>query len=267
MMKINDFLQMKKSGTPIVMLTAYDYISGKIASECKVDIILVGDSLSCVIQGNSSTIGVTIEQMIYHCVIVRKAAQRTFLIADMPYGSYHISTEDTLRNGIKLMLDTSANAVKLEGGTPKRIEVIKALVDAEIPVCGHLGLTPQSLNVMGEYKVQAKATSEQDTLISQAIEVQNAGAFMLVLECIPEELGKKVSSALDIPTIGIGAGRYTDGQVMVWHDILGLSDNPPKFVKKYIDMKQSVSDSVLSYIDDVRKNKFPEKKNVYYPIK
>lgn len=267
MKKIEDFKRMKQENTPITMLTAYDYSSAQIAEACDTDIILVGDSLGMVFQGKNSTIEVTINDIIYHSKAVKLGANNTFIIADMPYMSYHLDINTSKLNAAKLMIETKANAVKIEGGSDSRIQVIEALIDCEIPVCGHLGLTPQSINIFGDYKVQAKEEKAQQKLIEQAKRLEAAGAFMLVLECIPEALAKTVSESLNIPTIGIGAGRYTDGQVMVWHDILGLSNLTPKFVKKYIDLKQIISENVKEYIDDVKNNKFPQKENVYFPIK
>ena len=267
MKQISDFYAMKSNREPIVMLTAYDYFSGQMAEQSQVDIILVGDSLGNVIQGEGTTIGVTVNQIVYHSKATRKGAPNTFIIADMPYMSYHVSSEQTKQNAAKIMINSKVNAVKLEGGGESRIESIKALVDCEIPVCGHLGLTPQSINMLGDFKVQAKDEIHQEILLVQAKDIEMAGAFMLVLECVPEALGELVADSLHIPVIGIGAGRFTDGQVMVWHDILGMSDHLPKFVKKYVDLKQIVNQNVSYYIEDVKKGSFPEKANVYYPIK
>jgi len=203
MRTINDFKEMKKKKELITMLTAYDYFSGQIAQLCEIDIILVGDSLGMVIQGKKSTLEVSIDDIVYHAKAVRNGATEAFIIADMPYMSYHLDINTTKVNAARLMIEGKANAVKLEGGTDSRIDAIKALVDCEIPVCGHLGLTPQSINIFGDYKLQAKSKEEQDKLLSQAKNIENAGAFMLVLECIPEELGQIVKDALSIPVIGI----------------------------------------------------------------
>ena len=266
MKSIKNFYAMKNTNDKIVMLTGYDYSAGMIAESCGIDIILVGDSLGMVVQGKKSTIEVSLEDIITHTKSVRSAARDTFIIADMPYMSYHLDHNTTKQNAAKIMIATGANAVKIEGGTQTRLDAIKAIIDCEIPVCGHLGLTPQSINIFGDYKVQARSQTDQDTLLQQAIDLEKAGAFMLVLECIPEALGQIVTQTISIPTIGIGAGRYTDGQVMVWHDILGLSDLTPKFVKKYIDLKQIIADNVLNYISDVKETRFPDIENVYYPI-
>jgi len=266
MKHLADFYKMKEDKIPISMLTAYDYISGFIAQNSEIDIILVGDSLGMVIQGEESTISVSLKDIIYHSKIVRKGADRTFIIADMPYSSYHIDLATTKRNAFSLIIEAKANAVKIEGGNSQRIEVIKSLVDSEIPVCGHLGLTPQSINKFGSFKVQAKDSEAQDILLEQALDIQKAGAFMLVLECVPESIATTVTEKLTIPVIGIGAGRYTDGQVMVWHDILGLSCITPKFVKKYIDLKDIIQENVKIYNDEVKGKQFPMKQNVYFPI-
>ena len=267
MKQISDFNVMKSDKEQIVMLTAYDYFSGVVGELSAVDVILVGDSLGNVVQGDNTTIGVTLNEMIYHSKMVRKGAPNTFIVTDMPYMTYHINTQKTKVNAAKIIINSRANAVKIEGGSESRIEAINALIDCEIPVCGHLGLTPQSINILGEFKVQAKEEIQQEILLTQAMNIEKAGAFMLVLECVPEALGKKVSESLKIPVIGIGAGRFTDGQVMVWHDILGMSEQSPRFVKKYVDLKQIVNESVSNYIKDVKNGGFPEKGNVYFPIK
>jgi len=217
------------------------------------------------VQGKKTTLEVTIDDIIYHAKAVRNGAPDVFIMADMPYMSYHLDLNSTKVNAARLMIEGKANAVKLEGGTDSRIGAIKALVDCEIPVCGHLGLTPQSINILGDYKLQAKSKEEQEKLLLQAKSIESAGAFMLVLECIPEELGKAISDTLSIPVIGIGAGRYTDGQVLVWHDIMGMSDLSSKFSKKYIDLKQVVKETVFNYRKDVKDRDFPKKENVYVP--
>ncbi|MCL1826965.1 MAG: 3-methyl-2-oxobutanoate hydroxymethyltransferase [Candidatus Cloacimonetes bacterium] len=265
MKNIETFFTMKVKQEKIVMLTAYDYSSAKLSELCDVDIILVGDSLGMVMQGEETTLHVTSEDIIRYGKSVRKGAPNTFIIADMPYMSYHLDIHSAQKNAADLILQTGANAVKLEGGSVSRIEAVKAIIDCEIPVVAHLGLTPQSINRFGEYSVQAKNKKEQENMIKQALALEEAGAFMLVLECIPEGLGKELTEALHIPTIGIGAGRYTDGQVMVWHDILGLSDMQPKFVKKYTDLKHPITDAIKEYVTEVKTDKFPAKANTYYP--
>jgi len=263
---ISEFHKLKENKQPISMLTAYDYFSGKVAEMSAIDIILVGDSLGNVIQGKDSSLEVTLQQMIYHAQCVRKGAPDTFMIVDMPYMTYHLNTTKTKKNASKIMIQTGANAVKIEGGSDSRLDTIHALRDCEIPVVAHLGLTPQSKNIFGTFKVQATSEEAQEDLLRHALHLQNAGAFMLVLECLPEELGKQVTEALDIPVIGIGAGRYTDGQVLVWHDLLGMTDSPPKFVHKYIDIKTLCVENVSKYKQDVQERQFPQKGNVYFPI-
>jgi 3-methyl-2-oxobutanoate hydroxymethyltransferase len=266
MKRIDDFYKMKEEGKQITMLTAYDYSSGQIAEMSEIDIILIGDSLGMVIQGNSTTIDVTLNDVIYHTKAVRKGAPNTYLITDLPYMTYHLDINTTKANAAKIMIETKANSVKIEGGTQSRIDAIKAIIDCEIPVCGHLGLTPQSINIFGEYKVQAKKEKEQDLLIKQALEIEKAGAFMLVLECVPEGLAQKVTQMLKIPTIGIGAGRYTNGQVMVWHDILGLGKLELKFAKRYIDLNHLITEKIKQYNSEVKSKQFPAIENVFYPM-
>ena len=266
MNRIENFIFMKQKNEKITMLTAYDYPSGLICASTGIDVILVGDSSGMVVQGKKTTIGVTIEDIIRYGQAVRKGAPESFVLVDMPYMSFHLDVQTSKKNAGRIMIETQANAVKIEGGTKNRIQTIAELIDCEIPVCGHLGLTPQSINRFGEYKVQAKSNNEQNDLLEQAIEIEKAGAFMLVLECVPEELGATLAAKLRIPVIGIGAGRYTDGQVMVWHDILGLSEMTPKFVKKYIDLKQIITSSVNCYVQEVKTGDFPHQNNVYYPM-
>jgi len=209
---------------------------------------------------------VTMEDMVYHTQAVKRGAAGKFIIADLPYMSYHVSVADTKQNAAILIIKGGANAVKLEGGNTARLEAIRAILDCEIPVCGHIGLTPQSVNKMGGYKIQGKTQSEYDRLFEEALQIEKAGAFMLVLEGIPEALGKAISEAVKIPTIGIGAGRYCDGQVLVFHDMLGWSGMLPKFVKQYADMNRFVAQMVNSYARDVRESMFPSQEQVYYPI-
>lgn len=267
MKNIKAFYKMKNNGEPIAMVTAYDYPSGKFVQESGIDIILVGDSLGMVVLGYENTLNVTLDDMIHHTKAVKRGAKDTFVVADMPYSTYHLDLDTTKKNAMKLIVETSANAVKLEGGTKSRIDAIKAIIDCEIPVVAHLGLTPQSINKFGGYSVQGKSNKSFDEILKQAVEIEKAGAFMLVLEGIPEKLGKEITQTLKIPTIGIGAGRYTDGQVLVYHDILGMSDFYPKFVKKYENLSQKTVQAVTSFIDDVKNKKFPLEQNVYNPIK
>ncbi len=263
---VRAFKKMKKDNKKISMITAYDYSSGKIVEESNIDCILVGDSLGMVVLGYDDTLQVTLGDIIHHTKAVRRGAKNTFIIADMPYMSYHLSIRETKVNASKLIIEGKANAVKLEGGTKSRLDAISAIVDCEIPVVAHLGLTPQSVNKFGGYKVQGKTNSRYNEILNQAIEVEKAGAFMLVLEGIPENLGKDISERLKIPTIGIGAGRFTDGQVLVWHDILGLSDLEFKFSKKYKNLSLEIKNALENFNNEVKNDVFPTVENVYFPI-
>ena len=265
MKNINSFKRMKRKGEKIVMITAYDYPSGKYVQQAGVDVILVGDSLGMVIQGYENTLQVSLEDIVYHTKATKRGATDTFVIADMPFMSYHISLEDTKKNAAKL-IKAGAEAVKLEGGKPSRLEAIKAIVDCEIPVVAHLGLTPQSVNALGGYVMQGKKSTQYQQILKQAQEVEQAGAFMLVLECVPEKLGKEITEKLTIPTIGIGAGRFTDGQVLVYHDILGMSDIIPKFVKQYVKLDNLICREIEKFKTDVKGSNFPAKINSYEPI-
>jgi 3-methyl-2-oxobutanoate hydroxymethyltransferase len=260
------FRSMKEKQQRIVMLTAYDYAMARTVRETEVDIILVGDSLGMVVLGYDSTLQVTMDDMVCHTQAVRRGAPESFIIADMPYMSYHISLEDTKLNASRLITSAHANAVKLEGGSLARVDAIKAILDCEIPVCAHLGLTPQSVNKLGGYKVQGKSEAEYEIIFKQALQIEQAGAFMLVLEGVPEALGKAITEAVKIPTIGIGAGRYCDGQVLVFHDLLGWSGLLPKFVKQYADTHAAMSTAVNTFAKEVRDGSFPTREHVYYPI-
>lgn len=260
------FAKMKEEKRKIAMVTAYDYSMAKCVANTDTDIILVGDSLGMVVLGYDNTLQVTMDDIIYHSAAVRRGAPQAFIIADMPYLSYHLGDHHTKQQAARLIIEGKANAVKLEGGSASRLAAIRAVVDIEIPVCAHLGLTPQSVHRFGGYKVQGKSPEEHEEILIQAKAVEQAGAFMLVLEGIPEELGKAISESVKIPTIGIGAGRYTDGQVLVYHDLLGYSDMLPKFVKQYSNLNQSISDAIGSYVTDVRSGAFPAEEHIYYPI-
>jgi len=260
------FGQMKQQKRKICMITAYDYAMAKCVAATNSDIILVGDSLGMVVLGYESTLLVTMQDIVYHSAAVRRGAPNSFVIADMPYLSYHLGEKKAKQNAADLIVQGKANAVKLEGGSASRLAVIRAIVDIEIPVCAHLGLTPQSVHKFGGYKVQGKSPEEHEEILIQAIAVQQAGAFMLVLEGIPELLGKEISENLRIPTIGIGAGRYTDGQVLVYHDLLGYTELLPKFVKRYAELGTATAEAINSYNKEVREGIFPTEEHVYYPI-
>ncbi len=267
MQNVKTFKKMKRDNQKIVMVTAYDYPSGKYVQQSDVDIILVGDSLGMVILGYEDTLKVTLDDIIHHTKATRRGADDTFIVADMPFMSYNLELEQTKINAARLITEGGANAVKLEGGKPSRLDAIEAIVDCEIPVVAHLGLTPQSINAFGGYKIQGKKEEEFIEILNQAKEIEKAGAFMLVLEGIPEELGRTISEALSIPTIGIGAGKFTDGQVLVYHDILGMADLKPKFVKNYARLNKEIPNSINKFSREVKDGKFPAEENIYNPIK
>ena len=253
-----DLRKMKRDGQKISMLTSYDATFARLVDTAGVDIILVGDSLGMVMQGRANTLKVTIEQMAYHGACVSRVVKRAQVVVDMPFMSYHVSVEDAVRNAGRLMQDGGAHAVKLEGGR-ERTEVIAALVAAQIPVMGHIGLTPQSFHVQGGFKVQGRGEAEAKRLMEDALAIQEAGAYSLVLEGIPKELAASISQALDIPTIGIGAGNGCDGQVLVVQDLLGMDEAfKPKFVKRYAEVGRIVHDAVSAYVRDVRNGAFPD---------
>ncbi|MGG1399477.1 3-methyl-2-oxobutanoate hydroxymethyltransferase [Bacillus salipaludis] len=258
MKQTTDFLKMKQNGEKIVMLTAYDYPSAKHAEQGGVDIILVGDSLGMVVLGYDSTIPVTLDDMIHHTKAVKRGAKDTFIVADMPFLTYHLSLHETLKNAGRLIQETGAHAVKIEGADDV-IEKIAALTKAGIPVCAHLGLTPQSVGVLGGYKVQGKDAHAAIKLLEDARECERAGAFAVVLECVPKQLAHEVAKELNIPVIGIGAGQNVDGQVLVYHDVLGYGvERVPKFVKKYSNLDPFITESIQAYTEEVKSNKFPE---------
>lgn len=257
---------MKQEQRLIVMLTAYDYTSALFAEESGIDVLLIGDSLGMVVNGEENTLNVTMDMVCYHTQAVRKGAPNTFIIADLPYMSYHVDIKETKKNAARLITKAGADAVKLEGGSLNRIDTVKAIIDCEIPVVGHLGLTPQSIHRFGGYKVQGKNPEDYQSILSQAIELEKAGIFMLVLEGIPEALGKEITERLTIPTIGIGAGKYTSGQVLVWHDMLGYFDETARFVRKFGSVKENILSSLHNYVDAVRENEYPNANETYFPI-
>lgn len=252
-----------KNKKKLTVLTAYDYSTAKIIDQSGVNGILVGDSLGMVCLGHKDTLSVTVEHMIHHGKAVVTGTKNALVIIDMPFMSYEISTEQALINGGKIIKETGAQALKLEGGLDI-IPQVKALVKAKIPVMGHLGLTPQSVNVFGGFKVQGKDASDAQKIIEAALALEEAGAFAIVLECIPSKLAKIISEKLSIPTIGIGAGKDCDGQVLVWQDAVGMfSDFTPKFVKKYADLGIILNKAFSQYTDEVEKGLFPEEKHEF----
>ena len=249
-----------KSQQRIGMLTAYDYPSAKAVDAAGADIILVGDSLGMVVLGYPDTLSVTVDDMIHHTRAVARGVSRALIVGDMPYLSYHVSAEETVQNAGRF-IQVGAQAVKIEGGKPSRIKTIEALIDAEIPVMGHIGLTPQSVNALGGFKVQGKGTEEAHRLIEEAIALEGAGCFSIVLECVPTELAGFITERLSIPTIGIGAGPACDGQVLVFHDVLGLYDGmKPKFVRRYAELGEEMQKALTVFLDDIRAGRFPDEK-------
>jgi 3-methyl-2-oxobutanoate hydroxymethyltransferase len=246
-----------KGNARIGMITAYDYPSAKVVDAAGADVVLVGDSLGMVVLGLPDTLSVTVDDMLHHTRAVARGLQRALLVGDMPYLSYHISIEESVRNA-GAFIRAGAQAVKVEGGKPSRIQTIKSILDAEIPVMGHIGLTPQSVNALGGFKLQGKGAEDARRLVDEAIALDKAGCFSLVLECVPSELAALITEQISIPTIGIGAGPSCDGQVLVLHDLLGLYDgHTPKFVRRYANTAQVMQEAVASYLDDVREGRFP----------
>ena len=255
--------QSKQKGKKISMLTAYDYSTAKLMDEAGINAILVGDSLGNVMLGYEDTISVTIEDMIHHGLAVSRGAKNAMVVIDMPFMSYQTSVYDAVVNAGRLMKEGRANAVKLEGGK-EVCEQIKAITNAGIPVMAHLGLTPQSINAFGGFKVQGKSAEDAKKLLDDAKAVEKAGAFALVLECVPAKLAELISKTLKIPTIGIGAGAGCDGQVLVYQDMLGMySDFTPKFVKKYADLGSIMKNAFKAYIDDLDNGSFPQQEHTY----
>lgn len=257
------FIKMKQAGEKIAMLTAYDYTTAAIIDEAGVDCILIGDSASNVMAGNENTIPITVDQMIYHACAVVRAAQRALILCDMPFGSYQVSREDGVRNAIKIMKESGVDAVKLEGGI-EIIETVKAIIDAGIPVCGHLGLTPQSVHKFGGYGLRAKEQAEAEKLIADAEALDKAGCFAIVLEKVPAELAAKITQKVNCATIGIGAGNGTDGQVLVYADMLGMNKGfKPKFLRQYADLYSIMTDAIGNYVGDVKSSSFPNESESY----
>ncbi|MGN2621000.1 3-methyl-2-oxobutanoate hydroxymethyltransferase [Bacillus stercoris] len=263
MKKTKDFLKMKQKKEKIAMLTAYDYPSAKLAEKAGVDAILVGDSLGMVVLGYDSTVPVTLEDMIHHTKAVKRGAENTFVFTDMPFLTYHSSIRETLMNAQRLIQEGGAQAVKLEGAD-EVIEHIAALTNSGVPVCSHLGLTPQSVGVLGGYKVQGKDASAAKKLLEDAKRCEEAGVFALLLECVPRQLAEEVSKVISIPVIGIGAGLDVDAQILVYHDIIGYGvERTPKFVKQYYTVSPFIIESIQAYRDDVKNKHFPEEKHAF----
>ncbi|MEW9500187.1 3-methyl-2-oxobutanoate hydroxymethyltransferase [Jeotgalibacillus marinus] len=263
MKKTTDFLKMKQMNEKITMVTAYDYPAAKIAEKVGMDILLVGDSLGMVVLGYDSTVPVTLDDMIHHSKAVKRGAPNTFIVVDMPFMTYHMSKSETLKAAARLMQETGAHAVKVEGAKDV-IPMIQALTNAGIPVMAHLGLTPQTAGVLGGFKVQAKTAEQGKQLVEDAISCQQAGAFAVVLECIPQQITEQVTTQLSIPTIGIGAGPLADGQVLVYHDLIGFGDHKlAKFVKQYANVYPEMEKALQHYIEEVKNGEFPHQEHSF----
>jgi len=259
----NTLQSMKQNGEKISMLTAYDFSMARIFDDAGIDVLLVGDSASNVMAGHETTLPITLDQMIYHAQSVVRACKRCLVVVDLPFGSYQGNSKEALNSAIRIMKESGAHAIKLEGGD-EVIESAKRILSAGVPVMGHLGLTPQSIYKFGTYTVRAKEELEAEQLINNAVLLQEAGCFSIVLEKIPATLGAKVAEKLKIPLIGIGAGKHVDGQVLVMHDMLGITQNfSPRFLRRYLDLYNTISDATKLYIKDVKDVSFPSDKEQY----
>lgn len=255
--------QMKRDGVKISMTTAYDYPTAYFVNKSGIEIILVGDSLAMTVLGLDSTVPVTVDEMIHHIKPVVKGAPSPLIVGDMPFGSYHISPEDAVANAIRLMKEGGCDTVKLEGGT-EMAGVVKRIVDAGIPVMGHIGLTPQTVSKLGGFKVQGKGEAAAKALLQDALDLEAAGAWSLIIEAVPENVAKLITEKVSIPTIGIGGGRFCDGQVLVFHDMFGLFEKfLPKFVKQYAPLGEQILEGLEAFREDVRENRFPEEQHVF----
>jgi 3-methyl-2-oxobutanoate hydroxymethyltransferase len=263
-MTVPRFRSRKGDGPPLVVLTAYDAPSARAAEAGGVDALLVGDSLGNVLLGYASTLPVSMDEMLHHARAVGRVRERALLIADMPWLSYHVNPEEALRNAARFVTEAGADAIKLEGGA-RRLPAIRAILDAEIPVMGHIGLTPQSILPMGGYRVQGRGEEAAEALIADARALARAGVFSMVLEGVPGELAARITESVDVPTIGIGAGANCDGQVLVYHDLLGMLPDPsPKFVRRYADLYESQVAAIRRWSSDVRDRTFPAEKESYH---
>ena len=258
-----DVAARKGSGTPLVMVTAYDAPSARVVDEAGVDVILVGDTLAMVVLGYDDTLQVTIDDMAHHVSAVARTKPKALVVGDLPWMSYHVSREETVRNAAALVR-AGAGAVKLEGGR-KRLDSVRAILDAEIPVMGHVGLTPQSIHAFGGFRVQGKTLDAAREIVDDAAALADAGCFAVVLECVPDAVARLVTDSIAVPTIGIGAGRHCDGQVLVYHDLLGLQDYlRPKFVRRYANLQRDAVAAVARFADDVRRGTFPSSDETYH---
>ncbi|WP_457622661.1 3-methyl-2-oxobutanoate hydroxymethyltransferase [Persephonella sp.] len=262
MKTIHDFLKAKEEGKKITMISTYDYWSARLCEKAEIDCILVGDSVGMVVNGLDTTLPVTVDEMIYHARAVRRGAPDTFIVVDMPFLSYQVKKEDAVYNAGRIMKETGCNAVKIEGGE-EVADIIQKLVSVGIPVMGHLGLTPQSVHALGGYKVQGKTEEEQKRILKDAKILEQAGVFAVVLEAVPSKLAKEITEFLEVPTIGIGAGKETDGQVLVFHDMLGFFDRSPKFVKRYMEGGRLIKEALKNFKKEVQEGIFPGKEHTY----
>jgi 3-methyl-2-oxobutanoate hydroxymethyltransferase len=258
-----ELLEMKRRGDRIVMVTAYDFPSGRLADAAGVDLVLVGDSSGMVVHGRESTVPVSLEEILFMTQWVSRGAKRPLVIADMPFGSYEVSDEDAVRNAVRLVKDGGADVVKLEGAGAM-LSRARAIVDAGIGVVGHVGLTPQSATVLGGFKAQGRSAAHARRVLDDALALEAAGCFAVVLEAVPDAVAEAVTARLQVPTIGIGAGVHCDGQVLVWHDMLGFYEGrSPRFVKRYADLGASIQDALERFADEVRSGAFPEEQHTY----
>ena len=256
-MTISKLQQKKETGNKITMMTAYDYPTAKLVDESGIDTILVGDSLGMVVLGYDSTVPVTMDEMLHHCKAVTRGAERSFIIGDMPFMSYHVSTEQAVENAGRFIKEAGCDSVKLEGGSDMA-PVVQAVVKAGIPVCAHIGLTPQTATMLSGFKVQGKDAESARLLLESAKDLEAAGAYMIVMECIPDRLAINITQSLTIPTIGIGAGEHCDGQVLVFHDLVGLFERfTPKFVKQYVNLSPMITAALVQYKKEVEEGTFP----------
>lgn len=264
MFSLNDFHKYKKEDKKISMVTAYDYFSAKLLEDAGVETLLVGDSLGMVIQGNNNTLNVTVEEMIYHAKAVKKGAPNSFIIVDMPYLSYHISIPDSVKNAGKIIQKTTCNAVKIEVNNLATLEHIRAIIAAQIPVVAHIGMTPQSFNIFGGFRVQGRDDKSRQHILELAKSLEEIGVVALVLECIPKAFAKTITDGINIATIGIGAGKNCDGQVLVFHDMLGFDpNNKIKFVKKFVNAHEYLVTGIKEYVKEVKNYTFPAEQNAH----
>jgi 3-methyl-2-oxobutanoate hydroxymethyltransferase len=260
---IHDLRRMKESGERFTMLTAYDHLSARILDEAGIPVILVGDSLAMVVLGHSSTVPVTVDEMLHHTRAVTRGVERALVVGDMPFGSYQAGPDQALETATRFLKEAGANAVKLEGGGPV-VGSTRTLVAAGIPVMSHLGLTPQSVNQFGGFRVQGRDEEAAARIVDDAVALAEAGAFSIVLECVPPDVGEAVTAAVDVPTIGIGAGPHTDAQVLVWHDMLGMtSGRLPRFVKQYADLRSEITAAVKAFATEVADGVYPDDEHTY----